>query len=329
MTFRRTAKETGRSSQTSASRCTLREFDDDHDMMQIKQADIYHSETQSDFERWQQCGTSVHPMPQDKQDQQTQGQQGQQDGQDGGFGSYSGDGAGEKNPWSSKQPKGPSSEGLMLYLNGSRSHPICAAIDDRRVRPYQTKPGECLYYAADGSGQTMYHRVRGDDKDGLYILTLDDQQQNGVYIAGYGVGQQKQQKRFVSIRHANKQKQKRKSKSLQAGQQGGQGGQGSQLAADGGGQGGQQQQDYKHEGDSINTEVQLTSGKINFNDGGGNVGFYDNQKKDWLHHDGKGATHSMRADKGHSHIKHEGAHIWVDGACWSSMPIQIKDDPCT
>src|SRR5262249_48819636 len=95
--------------------------------------------------------------------------------------------------------------------------------------------------------------------------------------------------------------------------------------------GGQQQQErYKHEGDSIKTQMKLDGKKITYNDADKEVGHYDTGNKDWLHHDGQGATHSMRADKNHSHIKHGGNHIWVDdGCCWSSKPIQIKGDDCS
>ncbi|HKD36944.1 MAG TPA: hypothetical protein VKB78_09080, partial [Pirellulales bacterium] len=98
-------------------------------------------------------------------------------------------------------------------------------------------------------------------------------------------------------------------------------------ASSGGGQQGQQR--YKHEGDSVLTQVKLDKGKIDFSDSGGTVGHYDNGKKDWLHHDGSGATHSMRADKQHSHIKHDGAHVWVDGDCKKSKPFVLAPDDCS
>jgi hypothetical protein len=192
-----------------------------------------------------------------------------------------------------------------MYMNGHRSHPI-AFVDDRRVRPYQMEAGESAFYSADGSGQMVYHKA-----DGVYMLTRDGDSENKGDGKSIGASdaknpQQGQSKeRFVSLRHVNKQKQPRKK------------------------QPGQDQQKFKHEGDSVNVEQRLTAGQIQYYDGATTVGHYDKGNKDWLHHDGKGATHSMRADKDHSHIKHEGAHIWVDGACWSSMPIQIKGDDCS
>jgi hypothetical protein len=312
MTLRTTAKETGRRVQTSQARCTLRDFDDDHDMMEIKAADVMTSETPTNFERWQSVGMSVHPMPQE-QDQQQQGQQDQQQ-QDGGGGG----GNGDQNPWNMKQPKGPSAEGLMMYPGGSRSHPVCAGIDDRRVRPYQTKPGEALYYSADGSGQTMYHRVRGDGNDGLFLLTCDDQQQSGHGVRGRAGSGQGPQKRYVSIRHVNKKKQQRKSKKLQQQQQQQYD---MELFAD-------QQQEYKHEGDSVNTETRHYADQIGYYDGSTQVGNYKKSDKEWCHHTGD-RSQSTRADQNHSHIKFAGSHCWMEGGCFHSVPWVLKPDPCT
>jgi hypothetical protein len=316
--------DASRRAQTSTSRATIRDFDDDHDMMEIKQADVMHSESPTSFERWQQAGMSVHPMPQ-QQDQQQQGQQGFSekagDGGGGGGGNGGGGGGGGEtnmaDGFNDKQPKGPSAEGMIMYVGGSRAHPVMVSIDDRRVRPYQTKPGEALYYSADGSGQTMYHRVRGDGADGLYLLTCDDQQQSGHGVRGRAGSGQGPQKRYVSIRHVNKKKQQRKSKKLQ---QNAQQQYDLELFAD-------DQQEYKHEGDSVNTETRHDAQQISYYDGSTNVGHYDRGGKDWMHHDGSGAEHSTRADKSHTHIKHE-AHVWVAGGCFKSMPFVIKADPC-
>jgi len=216
-------------------------------------------------------------------------------------------------------------------------------VDDPRHRPYQTKPGESLFYAADGHGSALYHRRRQDGKDGVYLIACDgndeDQQQQSGGSSGGGSGGGSAgvsaqaasssggggggggTQRSIRVGHVNKQRQKRKKQ--QQGQGGG--GQSSQSS-----QSSQRQQEYKHEGDSVNVETRWTNSKIDFYDADKSVGHYDKGKKDWLHHDGQGATHSMRADKQHSHIKHEGNHIWVDqGNCWSSKPIQIKGDDCS
>jgi hypothetical protein len=309
--------DASRRAQTSTSRATIRDFDDDHDMQEIKQADVMHSESPTSFERWQQAGMTVHPMPQ-QQDQQQQGQQGQDGGGNGGGG---GGGGGETNMadgFNDKQPKGPSAEGMIMYVGGSRAHPVMVSIDDRRVRPYQTKPGEALYYSADGSGQTMYHRVRGDGKDGLYLLTCDDQQQSGHGIRGRAGSGQGPQKRYVSIRHVNKKKQKRKSKKLQdnAQQQ-----YDMELFAD-------DQEEYKHEGDSVNTETRHYADQIGYYDGDTQVGNYKKSDKEWCHHTGD-RSQSTRADQNHSHIKFAGSHCWMEGGCFHSVPWVLKPDPCT
>lgn len=163
---------------------------------------------------------------------------------------------------------------MMSYMNGSRSHPMCGMIDDRRVRPYGQKEGEGQFYAPCGSGQTIYHRRQQDDKDGLYFVTLDDQQQSSGGSGASGGGVQaragdggssgsssgQQQKRIVSIAHVEKKKQGRKAQ-----QSGG-------ASGSGGGSGGQQQgelpdgskSNYKHEGDTVNTEVRLDKTRIQF-----------------------------------------------------------------
>src|SRR5215469_4253667 len=180
MTMRSTAQWAARVSQTGISRATIREMDDNHLCQECKQADVMHSETPTDFEVWHPLGVTSVPM---KQEQQKQQQQDQGDG--GGHGKFN------KN-----QPKGKSAEAMMLYVNGQRAHPV-AMVNDRRVRPYDMKPGEAAIYSADGSGQTVYHRVRNDGKDGLYMLTCDGPSQGE---AGDGKGQN--QSRTICMRHA-------------------------------------------------------------------------------------------------------------------------------
>jgi hypothetical protein len=308
--------DAARRSQTGQSRCTIREFDDDHLVQELKTADVMNSESPTGVERYQPCGFTSVPMKQ-KQDQQPGGSQGSQGGQ-GSDGGGQGGGNSPAGNWSKNQPKGESAEGMMTYMNGSRSHPMCGQVDDRRVRPYGQQPGESQHYSADGSGQTVYHRVHGDSNDGLYLVTLDDQ---GGGTRADGSAQQ-QQSRKISIRHANKKKQRRQKQQ-----------QGQRDASSGGGQQSSGLPDdsksgYKHEGDSVNTEVELDKSKINFNDGAGNAGYYDNGQKDWMYFSGDHSK-SMRATNDHTHIKHGGAHVWVQGVPYKSMPFVVKPDPCT
>jgi hypothetical protein len=292
--------DAARRSQTSISRATVREMDDQHLVQQVKQADVYHSETPTDFENFQPIGFTSYPVKQ-KQDQQ---------GQQGGGGG--GNGGRKSGDWNNNQPKGEAAEAIMAYINGSRSHPVCIGVDDRRIRPYQMSEGEGAHYSPDGSGQMLYHKA-----DGVYLLSLDDQSSSGgggqSLISQYAEEErearglprdgQQQQTRKVSVRHVAKQKQLRKVDP-------------------------NDKKKFPHEG-SINTAMELTAQKIEYSDGGTNVGHYDRGGKDWLHHDGSGATHSMRADQGHSHIKHDGAHVWANGVCCKSMPFIVKPDPCS
>src|SRR5262252_884663 len=106
--------------QMGTARATVREFDDDHLMSQCKYADVMHSETPSDFERWQMCGLTSVPLKQDESQQKQQQE-------------ASAETKTEQGDWNHNQPSGDACEALMIYIGGSRSHPV-ALCDDRRVR---------------------------------------------------------------------------------------------------------------------------------------------------------------------------------------------------
>lgn len=142
------------------------------------------------------------------------------------------------------QPKGPAAEAVMLYVNGSRSHAV-ALIDDRRVRPYGMKAGRGASYAPDGSEQMLYFK-----QDGTYVVSLD----------GKSVEEPKANKtRMVSLRHVNKPMQTHK---IEEGQK--------------------QEEEYKHEGASVNMEVRVTKGRIEFRAGNTVVGYYDKDSSTWV-----------------------------------------------
>jgi hypothetical protein len=330
-------------------------------MMEVKTADVMHSESPTNFERWQPCGFTCHPK---KQDQQQQGQQGGQGGAggggggsgagtlaaDGGGGGGGGGGSGGGNgglsgAFNNNQPKTPAAEGIMLYVGGSRSHPVCVGVDDRRVRPYGLKEGEAALYCPDGSGQMVYHRLRGDDKDGIYMLSLDDQGQQGssgggagaLADSGSGGGQQQSKSRIISIRHVVKKRQPRKSKKLQQSQQqqagGGNTGQPQRfeiapLADSGSGGAGGGSSNYKHEGDSVNVEIRLSSKKIEYYDGEKKIGHYDKDKKQWKVYVDGNEENSVTVDKNYTLMENGGNSIFVDsGGTWSDQPIQNKPEP--
>jgi len=318
MTVRTTLAHATRQARMGTARATIREVDDDHLMQEVKKADVYHSETPSDFERWQMVGMTSVPIKQEEDPNQKQIK--------------------EENPtedgdWNHNQPKGPAAEALMIYVGGSRSHPV-ALIDDRRVRPYGMSEGEAANYAPDGSEQMVLFK-----ENGTYIVSLD----------GKSVKDPKSDKtRFVSLRHVNKKMQTHKIEKKQGGQSGN-GSTGVQaLEGSGGGTGQQQQQEkYKHEGDSVNTEVRCDKNRIEFYNGDKLVGFYDKGANKWelfevggnlkLIIDGskiigqyQDSKKSFRVDSTHAHIKFGDNAIFVDdGGCWSTMAIDIKPDNCS
>jgi phage gp45-like len=302
------------------ARATVREFDDDHLMQQVKSADVTHSETPTDFERWQPVGMTAFPIKQQEDPNQKK---------------PSAPSNPEEGDWNHDQPTGPAAEAVMLYLGGSRSHPV-AMVDDRRVRPYGMSEGEGAHYAPDGSEQMVLFKGNG-----TYIVSLD----------GKSVKDPKgNTTRFASLRHVNKKMQTHKIEKQQSGGSsgGGSGASAQQLdASSGGSSGGQQQEKYKHEGDSVNTEVRVSAKRIEFYNGDKIVGFYDKSNNTWTLNESGGNlkviidgskivcqygdnSKSLRIDGSHAHMKFGTNAIWVDaGGCWSSVPIQIKPDTCS
>ncbi len=155
-----------------------------------------------------------------------------------------------------------SAEGFMSFMGGNRSFPVCSIMDDRRYRPYGLKPGENAQY--DDLGQMTLLR-----RTGLFLLSNDNaedgQQSGGATPTQHDSGGGSQSTaRMVSIRHVQKSKQKR----AQPGQ--------AQSSGTSG-----QQQDFKHEGDTVNTEMRVTSGRIEFRSGDTVVGYYDKASATW------------------------------------------------
>jgi|SRR5262245_20911884 len=293
--MRTNTREAFRRATNTVSRCTIRECDDNHLMQEIKQADVHHSETPTDFERFQPLGITAVPKKQDQRQQQQQ-QQGQQQG---------GNGGGEE--WNNDQPKEPSAEGMMLYPNGQRDHPVCIGIDDRRVRPYDMQEGEGAHYAPDGSGQMVLHKANG-----VYMLSCDDQdeQQGGGTTPTAGNGQQEKQKRMVSIRHVEKKKQDRKPQKRQPGQQV------------------REEDRYKHEGETVNTEFRVNKSRMEFRVGDGVNGYYDKEAKRWGFHLEGDNKKAYEGTKEWTLLRFGEDAVWIDkDGIWSSKPIQQKSPP--
>jgi phage gp45-like len=237
----------------STARATVREFDDDHLMQQVKSADVYHSETATDFERWQPVGMTAFPIKQQEDESKKKAPPASNPSEDG--------------DWNHDQPTGPAAEAVMLYLGGSRSHPV-AMVDDRRVRPYGMSEGEGAHYAPDGSEQMVLFK-----ENGTYIVGLD----------GPSVKDKKtKQTRMVSLRHVSKKMQTHKISSSQQSGNGSSGPSAQQHDTSGGSSGsGQQQQKYKHEGDSVNTEIRCTKDRIEFRAGDTVFGYFEVSSQTW------------------------------------------------
>src|SRR5262245_57759782 len=183
--MRTTTNDAARRVQTNASRATLREADDKHLWQEAKALDVMASETHTGVERAQAYGFTNVPAKQDKDEQ---GQQQQQQ---------------QSMPEIGQQPKGDAAEAIVLYINGSRSHPVIISIDDRRHRLKELEEGDVAFYRLkDDRQQALMH------KDGTYISTRDDKvmrialvpkpqddQQQGGGAPGPQQSQQQQQKK--------------------------------------------------------------------------------------------------------------------------------------
>ncbi len=272
--MRSTLANAARQARMGSARATIREFDDDHLMQEVKQADVYHSESPSGFERFQPVGMTAFPI---KQQEDPNQKKSQKHGKD------------ETGDWNHDQPTGPAAEAVMLYLNGSRSHPV-AFVDDRRVRPYEMSEGEGAHYAPDGSEQMVLFKGNG-----TYIMSLD----------GKSVKDPKENAtRMVSLRHVNKKMQTHKIEKKKDQDSGGGGSAGTQAATvearAGESDGEQKKEKYKHEGESVNTEVRCVKDVVEFYaPGDKKVGSYSKKDKRWFFDvDGAGScTLEMLSDK--------------------------------
>jgi len=220
-------------------------------MMQELQFDGMNMDGRSRVERVQNYGFTSAPLPRDEGAGSQSGTQG------GGVG-----GDGEK-------PKEPSAEGLCLFMGGQRNHPVCIGIDDRRHRPMGLKAGENAQY--DDIGQmTLIRRAF------TAMLSLDSKDEKTGKMV----------ERFVSLRHVEKKKQERpkigkgnaapaaltveefRRQQVRAEQQA------AEQAA--------KNEKYKHEGDSVNTEVRCTKNRIEFRAGDTVVGYYEASSQTWF-----------------------------------------------
>lgn len=286
----------------------------DNPMMQEMAFDGMNSEGRKIVERLQTFGMSTMPLPRDEQ----------QGGQGGGGGGGTG---GDGSPM-----KGPAAEGIAVFLSGQRNHPVVIGVDDRRHRPMGMKPGESFQYDHQGQGTLIREAA-------TYILSLDDdgsgQAPGGKMLRdaeGRATGQSQTKERFVSLRHVVKKKQNRDSGSPQANLKtwADAGVDLSKLTPDELAEkaSAPNNEDYKHEGDTVNTEVRANKSKVEFRTGDTAVGHYDKDAKEWQLTSSGDESKSVKVTDSHAHIKIGGNSIFVDsGGCWSTQPIQIKADP--
>jgi Bacteriophage Mu Gp45 spike protein len=297
-----------------AARVTLN-VGDDLKMMQEMFIDGMNSDMRKAVERIQSFGFSSVPLPRDESDKQEKGSIG-----------------------GIEQPKGPAAEGIALFLGGQRNHPVIIGVDDRRHRPMGMKPGENAQY--DDQGQMTLLR-----RTGLFLLSLDDDGSGKAPGArmlkdgdGKPTGKSQPQQRMVSLRHVSKKAQERGRVGSHAGppltvHQ--------QAAMD------KANAEYKHEGDSVNTEVRCTGSKVEIYAGSTAVATYDKAANTWTLNESGGAfkvtisgdkitaqhndnNHSFRLDGNHIHMKFGNNALWLnDGGIFSSTAIQLQADPCS
>jgi phage gp45-like len=227
--------------------------------------DGMNSDGRDKVEQLQNFGFSASPLPRDE-DEKKDGQQG---GQQGG-------GA------NGEQPKGPAAEAILAFIGGQRNHPVCIALDDRRHRPLGLKPGESFQY--DHYGQGTLIRAAA-----TYLLSLDTEEKGKD-------GKTKKTERFVSLRHVKKEKQER-------GKIGNKSGQDKVLTAEQQAAEDKKKEDFKHEGQTVNTEVRCSNNRIEFRAGDKVVGYYDVKEDTWFF------TGKLIHNKATSEVKDEAPKI--------------------
>ena len=150
-------------------------------------------------------------------------------------------------------------EAMMNFVTGARGHALTGSISDRRYRPLGLQQGENAQH--DDIGQMTLLR-----RTGAYLLSLDGKGGANAETPGSDNNE-----RMVSMRHVVKNKQPRTTMSGVASS--GQSSQISQQASDA--------QNYKHEGDKVNTEVRCTAKAITIYDQDTAIATYDRGSKTW------------------------------------------------
>ena len=164
MVNRTSVRDASRRAQTHASRATLRELNSKPYWAEAKQLDIMANETATDVEYAEGYGATGVPAKQDPEDDDQQGGESSQASVGGGPG-----GEGGTQGAQGKQPKGDAAEAIVIYLNGSRSHPVIISIGDRRHRLVELEEGDyALHRLKDDRQQVLLH------KEGTFLSTRND-----------------------------------------------------------------------------------------------------------------------------------------------------------
>jgi phage gp45-like len=160
MVTRTTLRNASQRAQSYASRATLRELNSKPQWAEAKFIDVFPGETATDVEYAENYGGTSVPAKQDEEEEEEKQQGKQQQGSSGGSGT-----PGEEN----EQPKGDAAEAIVLYLNGSRSHPVIISVGDRRHRLLELEEGDVAQHRLKDDRQQMLY-----SKDGTYISTRSD-----------------------------------------------------------------------------------------------------------------------------------------------------------
>jgi hypothetical protein len=178
-------------------------------------------------------------------------------------------------------------EGIAVFLGGQRNHPVVLAVDDRRHRPMGMKPGESFQYDHQGQGTLIRAAA-------TFIMSLDDEGDGNAPggkmlrdAEGRATGKSEKKERFVSLRHVVKKKQDREKggtpeKNLQTWIDAGWDYNKASVDERAEKASAPNHEDYKHEGDSVNTEVRCSKNRIEFRAGDKVVGYYDVKEDKWF-----------------------------------------------
>jgi phage gp45-like len=300
MVMRSSESDSAERAQTSASRATIRKLNSKPYWSEAEHVDVMASETHTDVEFAENYGATMVPA---KQDEEEEGQGGQgQDAEQGEGGGGAGGAGGGSQGEQGKQPKGDAAEAIVLYLNGSRSHPVIISCGDRRHRLLELEEGD-----------VANHRLKDDRqqflmaKDGTYMTTRKDKVFRIALVEKQddsGGGQQQQQPSAT------------------------------QTATESGGSassGGQQQKKKKtygqksakddNKGSKINIEQKGDATTVQHEDS------YSVQRASDSSTYYKDRTKSTQVTDSHAHLRTKGMKIFTDeGGCWSEVPMLVKKD---